>query len=187
MRGFGRLMVASTAVALLLAGCGQDAGSGAAANSSTPVGSTTSSAADSSRCSLVTEDLVGSTFGLPTVQADDQKTEDYLGGKDYSCTFSAGATWRLSVSLKVFPAAQSSARDLLDATLLRSNPYATVVDGVGDAAAYTIRESTIVQFVAIRKSGPDAHAALLIGPPGQDDESRYSVIAKQVLDSAPAS
>ena len=117
------------------------------------------------------------------MQVGDQATTDFLDGKDYSCAFSARSGWALSASVKVFTAA-GSARDLLDTSLLKEKPYATVVDGVADAAGYAVR-STTVEFMAVRKAGAKAYVVLLLGQSGADDQARYTAIAKAVLANAP--
>lgn len=165
-----------------VAACGGDentggvAGRGAAATSVAP--------SPSSGCSLVSTELVSSTFGVTARVGSPASTSPFRDGKEYSCLFRAEPVWMLSVSVRVFTAALP-VDDLVDIGVSRQQ-FATKVDGVGDGAAY-VKRSGLIQFVAVEKSGDQAKLVLLLGTSGTSDEARFSAIAEETLKNAPDS
>jgi len=183
MRGGARsVAVVGAAMAVFAAAaCGGDDGTTADAAGS---GSAATSAAQSPApaCSLVSEELVSSTFGVTARVETPASTSPFQDGKEYSCQFHAEPVWSLSVSVRVFTA-PLSVDDLVDIGVSRQQ-FATKVSGVGDGAAY-VKRSSLIQFVAVEKSGDQAKLVLLLGTSGTSDEARFSAIAKESLKNAP--
>ncbi|BCB77487.1 hypothetical protein GCM10022251_71530 [Phytohabitans flavus] len=183
MRGMNRLTLVAAAAALFAtAGCG-GGDPAASAPSATPP-ATSAAPSPSSACTLVSTDLIRSTFKENAGLDGAQKTEPFQDGKIYTCDFQAAAPWSLSVSVRVFTT--PSPVDELVSIGVSSNQFATEVAGVGDGAAYIKRSSDVLQFSAVKKDGNTAtFVSLLLFDATDGDETRAATIAKEVLSNAP--
>ncbi len=172
-----------TALTLFVtAACGGDGATAPAAAGSGAAAKSAAASPSKPACTLVSPDVVGSTFDVSAYLQGAPSTAPFQDGKEYSCQFRAQGVWSLSVSVRVFTASQSI-DDLVDIGVSQE-PFATKVSGVGDAAAY-VKRSDLIQFAAGEKSGAKVKLVVLLGSSGADDEAHFSTIAKEVLRNAP--
>jgi hypothetical protein len=182
MRGVRRsVLVLATVCSLGLAGCSaQRHPLGSAEGLTLP-----SPEPSPGACTITDRQLISKTFGVQAAQSGREKKEPFLStGTELTCEFKA-SQWTLTVERATFTSTASPA-GVLNSTMFKDDPDAKRIYGVGDAAGYSERLSSIAEFVAIDKTEGDRGVlVLLIGTRDSDSESDMTALAKQLLDNAP--
>jgi hypothetical protein len=176
------MVVLAALFSLVVAGCAEETHPLGAAEGLLPPSPSPSPGA----CTIVDRQFVSKTFGVEAAQDGKEEEKPFSStGKELTCEFKAPSLWSLTASRATFTSSASPTA-VLNNTMFKDDPAAKQVYGVGDAAGYSEKISSIAQFVAIDKTvGDRGVLVLLLGTRDSDSMADMTALAKKILEDAP--